>query len=127
MNLNTNIKVIQTWLSALGLALILLLAPCSVRNYFQSTLDIPLTEVTNKSKSTINTANCSISEIEEVQNSLPQLVKQYSPVLLACYISFNFHTQILISVKTVSKEIPIQSDTIVPYYILYQNLKIHLS
>lgn len=123
----TNIKEFWTWISVIGLVLILLFAPCSVRNYFQSALDIPLTEVTNKSKTTINTANCSVSEVEEIQTSLPKLVKQYSPALLASYFSFIFRTQLATSLNTVTKEVPVQFDTFVPYYILYQNLKIHLS
>jgi len=65
VNEKLKIKNSSAFYSILGLAFLLLFSPCKVRNYVQAELGLPITEVANKSKTTISNANCNSFENSE--------------------------------------------------------------
>lgn len=119
------IKKIQTLLPALALALLLLLSPCKVRNFIQSELGIPQTEVTNKSKSNLINSNCSDLEIADAILSKEITAFQHDFVFTApvdfSFNNYNYSEKHLH--LTVSRN---HSVSRVPLYILYQNFKDYL-
>lgn len=119
------IKNISSLFPILGLALLLLISPCKVRNFIQAELGIPQTQVTNKSKATIGSASCSALEsapsttLSKVGYML-QLVPIRVPKL-PC-----FSTAIMVGQSVPSLKERRHLVAAIPLYILYQNFKIHL-
>ena len=121
------IKTKSNLISMMGLALLLLLAPCSVRNYIQAELGIPLTEVTSKSKTTIHQANCNTIETSEViatntknttqvkHQAILSSAPEFSPIAIAP------------SASIISNYMNgTHSKVVVPLYILYQKSQTYL-
>lgn len=111
-------------LSLFGLVLLILLSPCKVRNYIQSELGIPHTNVTNKSQSTISQSTCQGFDISDtvqkvskpafqqfgfLNSEVFRLEMLFVPLFQPCFSSS-------------SRKI---STSVVPLYILYHNLKIY--
>lgn len=105
--------------SLIGLIALLLFAPCKVRNAVQTALSLPQTEVSNKSI-------CQVYEDIESSVSATKTTFQNAPVILEKEAWLNFVT-LQLSKQTVT---PLtdksEAVTLIPYYILYQNLKVHL-
>ena len=112
-------------LPILGLSLLLLLSPCKVRNFIEGELNIPQTEVANKSQTTFSNTNC--SELEFATNSLTQeksssedahpAVLEFDSPFIVSNLSTNY-TQPHINRN--------HSASTIPLYILYQNFKDYL-
>ena len=107
-----------------GLAVLLLLSPCKVRNFIQAGLDLPQTEVSNKSQSTVSQAFCKIlvvsDAVEATSKPIDQLfndphsqAEQSTLEVTSHKPCFSFYTSRNLSVSEVS------------LYILYQNLQIY--
>lgn len=124
MKTQQKINKISSVLPVLGLAILLLLSPCKIRNFIQSELGIPQTNVSNKSKSTISKSECLTIDQSDFVNNLTKpktLVKYfiYPNVDEVCFLFDKepeaknpYHPQIWHQIDTV------------PYYILYQNFKV---
>lgn len=118
------IHKLQSWWFVVGLTLFILVAPCKVRQFIQSELGLPITEVSNKSQTTVNSLKC-VSY--EVSASIEIGVKPYSvavPVFFASVPSFSANSiarEPLRGKESSLNKIP----SLVPLYILYQNLKIY--
>ncbi|CAZ97465.1 Hypothetical membrane protein [Zobellia galactanivorans] len=111
-------------LSVFGLALLLLLSPCKVRNFIQAELDFPQTNVLNKSRTTISATSCVAFDIAEINHSSStsdtkaqdflynnELFAFHFPTRLKVYNTFRIRA---------SKRVPS-----IPLYILYQNIQVY--
>lgn len=119
-----HIKQIISALSLAGLALLLLLSPCKVRNFIQSELGVSQTQALNKSQSTISQYSCFAFEITESAETVTESTLATSYLLYPESYSLDFsnhYNKDLIFQR--SSEYLSISD--VPLYILYQNLKIY--
>jgi len=115
---------IRTLLSVFGLATLLLLSPCKVRNFIQAEVGVPQTTVLNKSQTSISTTSCVSFDVAESKHS------SSTPVTKTVDIFFNektyaFHFPIQPKVTNairISTSKPIPST---PLYILYQNIQVY--
>lgn len=107
-------------------ALFLLIAPCSVRNYFETQLEIENTQTLNRNKTTVAQSNlCGVWENLKQKTTVE---KQKKNIENDC---IPIATNIVLSVR----ELDIQNDKVfisleenqknpLPFYILYKRLKI---
>ncbi len=121
-----NIKSKSALFTVIGFTFLLLLSPCKVRNYIQSELGIPQTEVTNKSQLTISASDCNNIEVSDAAITFSKPSTHHISVLL-----FNDSTFAVKIVGTLTKSINhfnanSLSVTSIPLYILYQNFKAFL-
>lgn len=118
------IKNVFTTLPILGLALLLLLSPCKVRNFIQSELDLAQTQVLNKSQSAFSQISCQDFEITTSDNTRPKQNLNISKAL-----PLESYTTTLTEHPCKDSKIILLSDydstSDVPLYILYQNLKVY--
>lgn len=113
-------------LPVLGLVLLLLLSPCRVRNFLQSELGIPQTEVSNKNITTVNSTNCTTLENSETVFSIAKTVTHNLLSLAINNVDFAFDV-IHFTTKSASFYFTRNSSvSVVPLYILYQNFKVYL-
>lgn len=116
-----------TPISILGLVILLIFSSCSIRNTIQSALHIPITEVSNKSKTSLSSTHCSSFEDISFQNTISKIKKHLIPILKLDVHAF------LIDFKITVQKFEILSDKIcsskseIPYYILYKNFKVYLN
>ena len=120
------IKNNKALFSVIGLALLLLFSPCKIRNYVEAELNLPQTEVANKSKTTISNANCNTSELSERTQVANHQLQQSSAVLVAKSV-----LSVAIDNRAEEKQTTTYlkgstSFLIVPLYILYRNFKVYL-
>ncbi|WP_338731712.1 hypothetical protein [Mangrovimonas cancribranchiae] len=121
-----SIKTIASLLSLVGLAVLLILSPCKVRNFIQQELGTQQTEVSNKNKTTISLSNCLDTEITNHDSTLgntsfSQQLAAIKTDVSTSFIATNFsynHTPSYAARKHASATIPL--------YILYQNFKNYL-
>lgn len=126
MSVKANFKItkLTSLLSVLGLVLLLLLSPCKVRNFIQAELGLSQTNVLNKSQTTISSFNCLTFELSEKTQSVSKLTFQQSDIPVTEVFSvllpadLSKHSFDLNTSKS-------QQAVDVPFYILYQNLKIY--
>ena len=121
---NCNINKVNTILSIFGLVLLLLLSPCKVRNFIQAELGVPQTKVSTKSQSTISQSNCKTFERSETIKTNSKISVQQALFLDFEAYRFDFITYLVkpsFNLNTSQS----QQATDVPFYILYQNLKIY--
>jgi len=112
-------------LPILGLALLLLISPCKVRNFIQSGLDLTQTQVLNKSQSTVSQSSCQSFEIL-ASDKAPSQKDINSIKTLPSESFFNDLPDLHFckdSKITRSSDYELVSD--IPLYILYKNLKVH--
>lgn len=119
MKEHMQIKKLVTLASLFGLIALLLLAPCKVRNSVQTALSLPQTEVSNKSI-------CQVYEDVESVVSVTKNTYQNAPVILKNETRPNFETLNLSQQTTTQLTDKSDAVTLIPYYILYQNLKVYL-
>lgn len=117
------IKKYTSILSIFGLILLFLLSPCKVRNFVQTELGAPQTNVLNKSKTTITTSCVAFNTTEINHSSLASVTK--APIIFFNKKLFAFPKKIQSKVKkairiSVSKRI---SST--PLYILHQSIQVY--
>ena len=120
-----NIKALNTLLPILGLAVLLLLSPCKVRNFIQAELGVPQTEISNKNKTTVSSSSCSDVEISNL-NSVDK--SSFSQQLPAILVDFALAFQISDITKSYSNNYKNRSYSVsaIPFYILYKNFKDYL-
>ncbi len=110
------------------LALLLLLSPCKVRNSVQSFLDVPQTEVSNYSVTTLSQSGCSVADVSI--DAVTQEVKtSKQKVFLADALAIFAPANIGTNYKELSLPLSTQIEdlkTQVPFYILFQRFKYHL-
>ncbi|GAA0890798.1 hypothetical protein GCM10009122_04770 [Fulvivirga kasyanovii] len=113
-------------LPILGMTLLLLLSPCKVRNFVQAELDVPQTEVSNKSKSTISNSGCSIFEATSDTLVTEKSAFQNLPGLAAAGFESVFgesgFSRHYVQPHNARTHLAIE----VPLYILYQSFKDYL-
>ncbi len=126
MKRKINIKKICGLLPFLGLALLLLLSPCKVRNFIQAELGIPLTEVANKSKTTISNSTCSIFEIASSTLSKTKYATQLIPEIEGTRFSEELAGFALLDGSSPYHKKRNYAVSHIPFYILYQNRKVYL-
>lgn len=118
------IQKISLLLSATGLAFLLLLAPCKVRNFIQAELGVPQTEVSNKSKTSFANSTCksvSISEAFQVSTK-PLIPQQQFFISTSCALNFSMDLASRSNYPAVIKRL---SSFSIPLYIFYQRLKVY--
>ncbi|MDO7174216.1 hypothetical protein [Mariniflexile sp. AS56] len=127
MNETRNIlKSISALIPIIGLALLLLLSPCKVRNFIQAEVGIPQTEVSNKIKTAFSNANCNLYEVATgVLVPEKYSVQSVSDFVLSdfsfTYTEWDASRSAVHSGKTRSHSV-----SAVPLYILYKNFKNYL-
>ncbi|MCH4553398.1 hypothetical protein [Aestuariibaculum lutulentum] len=120
----SNQNIILKAISLLGLALLLMLSPCKVRNFIQEELGIPQTEISNKNKTTFS-QTCSDSDtsieltVKEKQTK-QRLFAEFKP-FEAVLIITDFHEEPSSLTQTLFHRV-----SHIPFYILYQNFKDYL-
>ncbi len=103
----------------------LLLSPCKVRNYIETELGVPQTEVHNKSKSTLSQANCTNLDIIFKSSTKEKSNVKYLPIISPKFEVF-FETANLATSYILPQEKKKVSAYSTPLYILYQNFKDYL-
>ncbi|MEO5788100.1 hypothetical protein [Gelidibacter sp.] len=104
----------------MGLIALLLLSPCKVRNSIQTALELPQTEVSSKSV-------CQVYEENETLVSATTTNQQQQfPAIPYKQPHFALVTVDLAKQTVTQIEDKSESVALIPYYILYQNLKVHL-
>lgn len=119
-----NIKTIQSLFPILGLAVLLLLSPCKIRNFIQEQLGVPQTEVLNKSQSTISQSNCVTFQTSKTIQTLSKPTFKQASLQISEYHTFECTTN-LVKHSFISDTLRKQRVSNVPLYILYQNLKVN--
>ena len=123
---NFNIKSISILLSVLGMAVLLLVAPCNVRNFIQVELGVSQTEVLNKSQSHLNTAQCSTKlDIDQVIHTSKVEIK-LSPSLAVNSLSIEIPETLDFSGFNSIYQTSSEPLLYVPLYILYQSFQDYL-
>lgn len=122
MNDRTSILKFNPYLPIFGLVLLLLLSPCKIRNFIQTTLGSPKTAVLNKSQSTISHLDCFTFEISDIVHSNPKPTLAQPDFILP--ETFIFGSEIDLGhrlyISITSENHPVSD---IPFYILYQNFK----
>lgn len=118
-------KNIATISSILGLAALLLLSPCKVRNFIQAELGVDSTQVTNKSKSLASQSSCQFQDIAQAKVASNQLdVQQFSN---AGHINFSIDFEVVLLTSSIQNEyIRPNLASSVPLYILFNHFKVYL-
>lgn len=119
-----SIKPIGALLPIIGLAILLLLSPCKVRNFIQTELGIPQTEVTNKSQTTLKTSTCNDYQIGTLTVVKAKSSTQFLPSFPEANVEYRSDGVVNKCIHY-SKERSLSVSPI-PFYILYQNLKVYL-
>ncbi len=122
----TKISNTSTLFPIIGLIFLLLFSPCKVRNFVQAELNVPQTEVSNKSQTTYNQISCYDSKITDA--SLIQVASSIKilPVFLTRAFNFSFYfIESLQSKQTNYQKKRFRSSSI-PLYILFKNFKVSL-
>lgn len=121
-----NIQSIKKLLPVIGFALLLLISPCTIRNFVQAELGIPQTEVTNKSKATATSTTCSAVEKPDINSAH---VNSFESISFVLFKNTFFYTLSVIDASNQLSHGYIeekQSLSLVPLYILHKNFKAYL-
>lgn len=116
-----------TPISILGLVVLLIFSPCSIRNTIQSALHIPTTEVANKNKASLNTNHCNSFEEASFQNIVTKIQKQLIPIFKLDSPVFTIHFTSIAPKFEILLERICSAKSGIPYYILYKNFKVYLN
>lgn len=111
-------------ISVFGMVLLLLISPCSVRNYVQSSFGVSKTEVNNKSKTTLSSSNC--VSLKTDADFLSQLNTNFQYLLPENSFSSLKKLFFKHQKDTYSYYKKYLSNSKIPLYILFQNIKIYL-
>lgn len=114
-----HIRKAATLASLVGLIFLLLLSPCKVRNSVQTALEIPQTEVSNKSVCQVYEDIESVSAVTKTVHQISPAFIDPKPQLTAIGLELSLQQTSMFTGNA-------NSVTRIPYYILYQNLKVHL-
>ena len=121
----TKIKALSGLLPVFGLALLLLLSPCKVRNFIQAELDIAKTKVVSKNKTTLNNNNCSdldiVADLFSKEKPAPKLIPLYPTAVEWPLVVHNTTNNYIQPTENRNRSV-----ARVPLYILYQNFKDYL-
>jgi len=122
-----HIKQVSSSLSIIGLVVLLVFSPCKVRNSFQNIFELPVTEVSNKSISSLKNNGCDVSTDTKIVISKSYNKLQISQTVLSKKSIFNTSV-ITSSKKQISQNYSARGEIppLAPYYILYQNNKAYL-
>jgi hypothetical protein len=120
-----NIKALNTLFPVLGLALLLLLSPCKVRNFIQTKLGAPKTEISNKIKTTISSSSCNTAEISNQISVEKRSISHKIPAILINF-AVAFSLTDITKNYTTNHQTRSYSASSIPLYILYQNFKDYL-
>src|SRR5690606_37726271 len=110
----------------LGLVVLLCLSPCKVRNYIQSEFGALQTEVSNKSQTTINTANCNVFDVADAALNAAKPSIKHLAALVANNTDFTLNAIDFNNKPTITYNTKSESVSFVPFYILFQNFKVYL-
>ena len=111
--------------SVLALGLLLLFSPCKVRNFIQAELGVEQTQVSSKSQSYVPQLNCQTQDIAQAKALTSKL--DFDQTSSAGSLTFTY------SIERPSLQSPDQNAyqssplaSSVPFYILYNQLKVDL-
>lgn len=102
-----------------------MLSPCKVREYIEFQLDLPQSEVVNKSQTTLNTSNCASFENTDFTLASSKNSSQNKSVLAIQNFSSSISAVSLTDQKATFQNIRNLSVSLTPYYILYRNFKVY--
>ena len=111
-------------LSIFGIVLLLLISPCKVRNFVQAEIDVPQTEVSNKSKSSVSVSKCQSLEISKKAQTISKPAFEQPDHILSSFVDFDYAIDQLNESFNLNASAE-QLNAEIPLYILYQNLKLH--
>ena len=123
----TKISNTSTLFPIIGLIFLLLFSPCKVRNFVQAELNVPQTEVSNKSQTTYNQMSCYDNEITDT--SLIQVASSIKtlPAFLTKAFNFSFSfTESFPSKQIANYQKKRFRSSSIPLYILFKNFKVSL-
>lgn len=124
MGVNSNIIKTNSLLSIFGIVLLLLISPCKVRNFVQAEIDVPQTEVSNKSKSSVSKSKCQSLVISKKTQTISKPSFEQPEHFLSAFIDLELAIDSLNdSFKLYTSQNQLNAE--IPLYILYQNLKVH--
>lgn len=128
MQINKYVTYIQ-YFHILFLGILLLLAPCSVRNYIELRVGLEKTEVLNKSKTTFSEETTADNCIADNYTTHLHKLKKPVPIKYNFFGAesgnqFIFNPQLTISGLKRSVVVRNLEDGSAPLYLLYQNLKL---
>ncbi|MDN3494061.1 hypothetical protein [Winogradskyella bathintestinalis] len=106
-----------------GLAFLLIISPCKIRNFIQAEFGVPTTQVLNKSQSVLSQSNCQTFN-ESIQTISKQTIEQPDYLTSEAY---NFEFLINSSNNSFSQgTLKKRQVADVPLYILYQNIQVYM-
>lgn len=122
----TFIKNKSILLSVIGLALLLLLSPCKVRNHLQAQLGVTQTDVVNKNKTTLPNTTCNLSEVVEstIQSAIPTF--HFLSSLAKNNTQSSSYERVVVELLQNPNNQVKSTSFLAPLYILYQNFKAYL-
>ncbi len=126
VNFKSNIKTLIKLLPFFGLVALLLVSPCKVRNFIETELNLPQTEVSNKSKVTLSTSNCSSFNVAFISASKKKVELKDVPSNAIISTDVAFNTYKLDKASVYSYKEREQAISAIPLYILHQNFKVYL-
>ncbi|MFD2551932.1 hypothetical protein ACFSQP_08900 [Bizionia sediminis] len=115
---------IRTILSVSGLVLLLLLAPCKVRDFIQAELNLPKQEVLNKSQTTISQSSCATFKLLESTETPSKPTPKTPNLLVVLKPSAVFGHSYLPQHLSEDNLLKTPAPQPIPLYILYRNIKI---
>lgn len=118
------IKRISSILSIFGLALLLLISPCKVRNSIQTELGVPQTKVLNKGQSSISQSDCQTFEVSDAAETTAKPNFKHLDFLIS-EVHYSEFTTSLLKHYIIPSPSRNQLVSDIPLYILYHNLKIY--
>ena len=124
MGVNSNINYTSSMLSIFGIVILLLISPCKVRNFVQAEIDVPQTEVSNKSKSSVSGSKCQTLEISKKAQTISKPAFEQPEHFSSAFTNLDFSIDLLNDSFKLNKS-KHQLNAEIPLYILYQNLKLH--
>lgn len=112
-------------ITILTLVVLLLCSPCNVRNAIQQAIGTPQTQVLNKSKTVQPSPSCHAAQEHLTVHEGVEVAFEYTPVLpvTAALPMMTWNGQQQSSIYSPHNFGAVLT---VPFYILYQNLRLHL-
>jgi hypothetical protein len=121
----SGIQHISSVLPIIGLALLMLLSPCKVKNYFQANFGVAQTTVINKSQTALSQIDCRSTEVSELIEVTTKREIKHPHFFIpeTTQITFPVDLSSATSGYLTPRKYPV---FFVPLYILYQKLKVYL-
>ena len=125
MQIQRNKNILNSFFSVGLLTLLLVVAPCKVRNFIEGQIGLPTTEVAHKSKNSLHTSSCTSAEVNDAYYHETSKPVEYVPVSpTASILAFSQNEILRKDVSILVSYTP--TALTIPLYILFQILKLDL-